>query len=90
MEKPGALTIFRQNVINYANIRTPGQLPCQPESAVSGQVVCFFHTGPLKEVKVQTTQLGALKKELKIGIRIYITKDTIPPGYRVYGIRGTN
>ncbi len=42
VEKPVALTIFRQNVINYANIRIPGHLPCQPESAVSSQMVCFF------------------------------------------------
>jgi hypothetical protein len=43
LENPEALTILRRKVINKLNIRTPGHLPCQPESARGGLVARFFH-----------------------------------------------
>ena len=71
MEKPEALTILRRNVINYLNIRTPGHLPCQPDLARSGQVVCFF------QVRKPTLTAGFPRMGYTLkALELYATKAT--------------
>ena len=45
VDKSAALTTLSRNMMYYINLRTPGHLPGQSESAKGGQVVRFFQIG---------------------------------------------
>ena len=72
MEKQEALNILRRNVINELNIRAPGHLPSQPESARSGQEVRFFHFEPVNMVHFNPIYYAHFVRYLQVKSQIIV------------------